>query len=49
MSNALILFCRSLGVIRLFDIRNRASIQTWTAGSETTSVAIHSSADIVAW
>lgn len=38
----------SLGNIRLFDIRNRSSIQNWSAGSDITSIAIHTSADLVA-
>lgn len=45
----MIFFCSSNGDIRLFDIRNRSSIQNWSAGSDVTSIAIHSNADIVAW
>jgi hypothetical protein len=36
-------------MIRLFDIRNRASVQHWNAGNDITSIAIHPSADIIAW
>lgn len=35
------------GVIRLYDIRKSMSLQTWNAGSEVTTMAVHSAADII--
>ena len=43
------LLSSSNGEIRLFDIRTKTSVQNWSAGSDITNIAVHATADIVAW
>ena len=45
----LLLYFSLNGDIRLFDIRNRTSVQNWSAGYDVTSISVHPSADIIAW
>lgn len=35
--------------VRLFDIRQNAPLASWAVEGDVTSMAIHSSADLLAW